>query len=280
MSERVVQISDGVAIGGPRLTVFAGPCVIESEEHVVDVAGRIKEICSELDVAYVFKSSFDMANRTSLTSFRGPGLDDGMKALDAVKRHHDVPVVTDIHETWQAEPAGAVADVLQIPAFLCRQTDLLVAAARTGRVVNVKKGQFLAPHEMAHVVAKVREAGSDKLVLTERGSSFGYNTLVVDFRSLPQLRSYGFPVMLDATHSVQQPGAAGGRSGGQRQFVPYLARAAAAVGVDGLFMEVHPDPASAPSDGPNMVPLHELAELLEGVLAIRAATQPLPPVEP
>ena len=182
----------------------------------------------------MFKSSFDKANRTSLTSFRGPGLDDGMKALDAVKRHHDVPVVTDIHETWQAEPAGAVADVLQIPAFLCRQTDLLVAAARTGRVVNVKKGQFLAPHEMAHVVAKVREAGSDKLVLTERGSSFGYNTLVVDFRSLPQLRSYGFPVMLDATHSVQQPGAAGGRSGGQRQFVPYLARAAAAVGVDGL----------------------------------------------
>jgi 2-dehydro-3-deoxyphosphooctonate aldolase (KDO 8-P synthase) len=280
MSERVVQISDGVAIGGPRLTVFAGPCVIESEEHVVDVAGRIKEICTPFDVAYVFKSSFDKANRTSLTSFRGPGLDDGMKALDAVKRHHDVPVVTDIHETWQAEPAGAVADVLQIPAFLCRQTDLLVAAARTGRVVNVKKGQFLAPHEMAHVVAKVREAGSDKLVLTERGSSFGYNTLVVDFRSLPQLRSYGFPVMLDATHSVQQPGAAGGRSGGQRQFVPYLARAAAAVGVDGLFMEVHPDPASAPSDGPNMVPLHELAELLEGVLAVRAATQPLPPVDP
>jgi 2-dehydro-3-deoxyphosphooctonate aldolase (KDO 8-P synthase) len=279
MSDVIVRIDDDVAIGGDRLTIFAGPCVIESTQHVVDVAGQLKNICQRLDTNLVFKSSFDKANRTSLTSFRGPGLDAGLEALAAVKIEHGLPVVTDIHETWQAEPVAAVADVLQIPAFLCRQTDLLVAAARTGRVVNVKKGQFLAPHEMAHVVNKIVEAGSTSIVLTERGSSFGYNTLVVDFRSLPQLRSFGFPVMFDATHSVQQPGGAGGRSGGQRQFVPYLARAAAAVGVDGFFMEVHPDPDSAPSDGPNMVRLDSFEPLVAAVIALRSAAPPLPAME-
>jgi len=279
VSEHEVDIADDVRIGADRLVVFAGPCVIESTDHVVDVAGRLKGITDELDVDLVFKSSFDKANRTSISSYRGPGLEAGIEALAQVKREHGVPVVTDIHEPAQAALAAEVVDVLQIPAFLCRQTDLLVAAAQTGRVVNVKKGQFLAPHEMRHVVTKLNEAGTEQIVLTERGSSFGYNTLVVDFRSLPQLRSYGYPVVFDATHSVQQPGGANGRSGGQRQFVPYLMRAAAAVGVDGIFMEVHPDPDHAPSDGPNMVPIELVGSMLESVLAVRASGAPLPPVE-
>ncbi len=278
MSTCVVRIDDRVTIGGAIFTVLAGPCVIESRDHVVDVAGQTKAICDSVGATLVFKSSFDKANRTSVSSFRGPGLDEGLAALAEVKRVHGVPVVTDIHESWQAKPVAEVVDVLQIPAFLCRQTDLLVAAAETGRVVNVKKGQFLAPHEISHVVNKLEEAGTNNIVLTERGSSFGYNTLVVDFRSLPQLRSHGYPVVFDATHSVQQPGGANGRSGGQREYVPYLARAAAAVGIDGLFLETHPDPDSAPSDGPNMVRLSDLAAILEDVLTIRAAVRPLPPI--
>jgi 2-dehydro-3-deoxyphosphooctonate aldolase (KDO 8-P synthase) len=278
VSEAVVAVDDETTIGGSRLALLAGPCVIESTEHVLDVCGVVKGICKSLDIAFVFKSSFDKANRTSITSTRGPGMDAGLAALGEVKSQHRVPVITDIHESWQAAPVGEVVDVLQIPAFLCRQTDLLVAAARTGRVVNVKKGQFLAPHEMKHVVTKLEEAGTNRILVTERGTSFGYNTLVVDFRSLPQLRAFGFPVIFDGTHSVQQPGGADGRSGGQREYVRYLSRAAAAVGVDGFFLEVHPDPDSAPSDGPNMVKLSDLHPLLEDLLSIRASASQLPPI--
>ena len=256
-------------------TLIAGPCVIESRDLALEVAGQVKAICDRLGIAYVFKASFDKANRSSAHSFRGPGLDAGLAVLAEVKQRHGVSVLTDIHESAQAAPVAAVADVLQIPAFLCRQTDLLQAAAAavrgTSRIVNVKKGQFLAPWDMAQVVGKLREAGVENLWLTERGSCFGYNNLVVDFRSLPQLAALGCPVILDATHAVQKPGGLGRCSGGERQFVAPLARAAVAVGVDGLFLEVHPDPDHALSDGPNMVPLHRLEPLLEQLLAIRAA---------
>ncbi|MCP9849554.1 3-deoxy-8-phosphooctulonate synthase [Cyanobium sp. Morenito 9A2] len=255
-------------------TLIAGPCVIESPELVLSVAERVKAITDRLGITYVFKASFDKANRSSGGTFRGPGVAEGLEVLAEVKRRFGLPVLTDIHESQQAAPVAAVVDVLQIPAFLCRQTDLLLAAARavegTGKVINVKKGQFLAPWDMAQVVTKLREAGARNLWLTERGSSFGYNTLVVDYRSLPQLKALGCPVIFDATHSVQQPGGRGSSSGGQREFVAPLARAAVAVGVDGLFLEVHPDPDQALSDGPNMVPLHRLEPLLEQLLAIRA----------
>jgi 2-dehydro-3-deoxyphosphooctonate aldolase (KDO 8-P synthase) len=257
------------------LTLIAGPCVIESRELALAVAERVKAITDRLGITYVFKASFDKANRSSGGSFRGPGVDEGLAVLAEVKERLGLPVLTDIHESHQAAPVAAVVDVLQIPAFLCRQTDLLLAAAAavagTDKVINVKKGQFLAPWDMAQVVAKLKDAGAGRIWLTERGSSFGYNTLVVDFRSLPQLRALDCPVIFDATHSVQQPGGRGTSSGGQREFVAPLARAAVAVGVDGLFMEVHPDPEQALSDGPNMVPLHRLEPLLEQLLAIRAA---------
>ena len=272
-----VSIENGPTIGSGRPVILAGPCVIESTEHSMAMASSIAAECQKRDLGFVFKASFDKANRTSLDSFRGPGIDMGMETLRAVKQELGVSVLTDIHETWQAERVAEVVDVIQIPAFLCRQTDLLVASAETGRVVNVKKGQFLAPHEMQHVVDKLTAAGADRIVLTERGSSFGYNTLVVDFRSLPQLRTFGVPVVFDATHSVQQPGGAGGKSGGQRQFVRYLARAAMAVGVDGLFMEVHDQPDQAPSDGPNMVPLSELGDLLDDVVSLHDTVGMLPP---
>jgi len=256
------------------LTLVAGPCVIESSELVFEIAERVKEITDRLGIDYIFKASFDKANRSSGTSFRGPGVSEGLQVLAEVKRRLGLRVLTDIHESQQAAPVAEVVDVLQIPAFLCRQSDLLLAAAAatrgTDKVINVKKGQFLAPWDMAQVVAKLREAGAERIWLTERGSSFGYNTLVVDFRSLPQLSALGCPVIFDATHSVQQPGGRGTSSGGQREFVAPLARAAVAVGVDGLFMEVHPDPENALSDGPNMVPLHRLEPLLEQLLAIRA----------
>ncbi|WP_255147079.1 3-deoxy-8-phosphooctulonate synthase [Synechococcus sp. ATX 2A4] len=260
--------------------LIAGPCVIESPELVFEVAERVKAITERLGITYVFKASFDKANRSSGGSFRGPGVAEGLEVLAEVKRRTGLPLLTDIHESHQAAPVAAVVDVLQIPAFLCRQTDLLLAAADavrgTGKTINVKKGQFLAPWDMAQVVTKLREAGVEKLWLTERGSSFGYNTLVVDYRGLPQLRALGCPVIFDATHSVQQPGGRGSSSGGQREYVAPLARAAVAVGVDGLFMEVHPDPENALSDGPNMVPLHRLEPLLEQLLAIRAPLQQRP----
>jgi len=265
-------------------TLIAGPCVIESVELVLQVAEAMKAITDRLGIRYIFKASFDKANRSSGESFRGPGLDEGLEVLAQVKQQLGLPVLTDIHESQQAALVGQVVDVLQIPAFLCRQTDLLLAAAAVvsdpaaaAKTVNVKKGQFLAPWDMAQVVAKMRASGltnGDDLWLTERGTSFGYNTLVVDMRALPQLGALGCPVIFDATHSVQQPGGRGSSTGGQREFVAPLARAAVAVGVDGLFMETHPDPENACSDGPNMVPLHRMEPLLEQLMAIRsAATQ-------
>lgn len=248
--------------------MIAGPCVIESEQLVMDTAGRIAEIAKAVGMPYVFKSSFDKANRTSISSFRGPGLDKGLAVLKKVKDHLGLPVLTDVHTEEQATQAGKIVDVLQIPAFLCRQTDLLIAAAKTGKVVNVKKGQFLSPPEMSHAVKKVEESGNHRIVLTERGSSFGYNNLVVDMRSFPIMRRFGYPVVFDATHSVQLPGGGGSKSSGQREFVEPLACAAAGAGVDGFFMEVHPDPDAALSDGPNMVPLKQLQLLLERVLRI------------
>jgi 2-dehydro-3-deoxyphosphooctonate aldolase (KDO 8-P synthase) len=256
-------------------TLIAGPCVIESRELALEVAEQVKAITSRLGIQAIFKASFDKANRSSGGSFRGPGVEAGLAVLAEVKERFALPVLTDIHESQQAAAVAEVVDVLQIPAFLCRQTDLLLAAAEavrgTNKTINVKKGQFLAPWDMAQVVSKLRAAGVENLWLTERGSSFGYNTLVVDYRGLPQLQALGCPVIFDATHSVQQPGGQGTSSGGQREFVAPLARAAVAVGVDGLFMEVHPDPSNALSDGPNMVPLARLEPLLEQLLAIRGA---------
>ena len=256
-------------------TLIAGPCVIESRDLALEVAERVKAITDRLGIRYVFKASYDKANRSSGGSFRGPGVAEGLAVLAEVKESLGLPVLTDIHESQQAAPVAEVVDVLQIPAFLCRQTDLLLAAAEavrgTDKTINVKKGQFLAPWDMAQVVKKLRGAGVQNLWLTERGSSFGYNTLVVDYRGLPQLQALGCPVIFDATHSVQQPGGQGSSSGGQREFVAPLARAAMAVGVDGLFLEVHPDPEQALSDGPNMVPLHRLEPLLAQLVNIRSA---------
>lgn len=284
MTEKIVRtsadLSSGVVAGTARpLTLIAGPCVIESREVVFEIAGSVDSICKTLGIQYVFKASFDKANRTSSSSFRGLGIDAGLAILQEVKDRFRIPVLTDIHESYQAAVAAEVVDVLQIPAFLCRQTDLLMAAAATGKAVNVKKGQFLSPAEMSQVVKKMRLAGVENLMLTERGNSFGYNTLVVDYRSLPQLQALGCPVIFDATHSVQQPGGQGETSGGQREYVAPLARAAVAVGVDGLFMEVHPRPDEALSDGPNNLPLHRLEPLLKQLLAIRAPlieTGPMP----
>lgn len=248
--------------------LIAGPCVIESEEMVLSIAGQMKELTEKLGIPYTFKASFDKANRTSLNSFRGPGMEEGLRILKKVKDTYQLPVCTDIHEPWQAAPAAEVADILQIPAFLCRQTDLLVAAAKTGRCVNIKKAQFLAPWDMKNCVEKVRQSGNDNVMLCERGTSFGYNTLVVDMTGLRVMKEFGVPVIFDATHSVQKPGGNGTSTGGNRQYVEYLAKAAIAVGVDGLFMETHPDPNSAKSDGPNMVPLGEMEELLKKLIRV------------
>ncbi len=248
--------------------LIAGPCVIESEQVVLETAAAIADIARGLRIPFVFKSSYDKANRTSISSFRGLGITEGLRILQKVKQEIGVPILTDIHDVQEVLPAAAIADILQIPAFLCRQTDLLCAAAKTGRVVNVKKGQFLSPWDMGNVIKKLEEAGTKKIILTERGASFGYQNLVVDMRSFPVMRSLGYPVVFDATHSVQLPGGGGTRSSGQREFVAPLARAAAAAGCDGFFMEVHPSPDEALSDGPNMVPLHELKGLLEDLQAI------------
>lgn len=242
--------------------LIAGPCVIESEEMVLSIAGYMKEITDELGIPYTFKASFDKANRTSINSFRGPGIERGLEILQKVKDIYKLSVCTDIHEPWQAQRAAEVCDILQIPAFLCRQTDLLVAAAKTGKCINIKKAQFLAPWDMKNCVEKVRQSGNNNIMLCERGTSFGYNTLVVDMTGLRVMREFGVPVIFDATHSVQKPGGNGTSTGGNRQYVEYLAKAAVAVGVDGLFMETHPDPDHAKSDGPNMVPLGEMKELL------------------
>ena len=250
------------------LALIAGPCAMESRAHALEMAETLTQITQRLGIGFVYKSSFDKANRTSLGSARGIGMAEAMPIFAEVKEKFGCPVLTDIHEREQCAPVAEVVDILQIPAFLCRQTDLLVAAAETGAVVNVKKGQFLAPWDMANVVAKVTGAGNSRVLVTERGASFGYNTLVSDFRGLPIMAKTGAPVVFDATHSVQQPGGLGGTSGGQREFVPVLARAAAAVGIAGLFVETHQDPDKAPSDGPNMVPLAALEEMLKPIIEL------------
>jgi 2-dehydro-3-deoxyphosphooctonate aldolase (KDO 8-P synthase) len=255
---------------GHPLLLIAGPCVLESEALAREVASALKEIAERLSVSLVFKSSFDKANRTSLDSFRGPGFEDGLKILADIRQDYQVPVVSDIHESHQVAAANDVLDMLQIPAFLCRQTDLLVAAAKTNKAINLKKGQFVSPWDMENAVHKIRSSGNDNVMLCERGFSLGYNNLVVDMRSLPVMRSLGCPVIFDATHSVQLPGGAGGSSGGQREFVPPLARAAVAAGLDGIFMEVHPQPEKALCDGPNSMPLDQVESLLKTLLKIHA----------
>ncbi len=265
---------DGLVLGQEHpLFVIAGPCVIENETLCLQVAERLQIITSALGIPFIFKSSYDKANRTSGASFRGLGLDEGLRILRKVNEEIGVPVLSDVHSIEEVQPAAEVLDVLQIPAFLCRQTDLVLAAMRTGKVVNIKKGQFLAPWDMKQVVDKATSTGSHRILLTERGSCFGYNNLVSDFRSLPIMRQWGYPVVFDATHSVQLPGGAGNASSGQREFVAPLARAAVAVGCDGLFMEVHPDPDRAPSDGPNMVPLDQIEDLLRQLVRIRETVE-------
>jgi len=253
------------------LSLIAGPCVIESEEMVMVIAKRVKEICDKLGIDYCFKASFDKANRTSITSYRGPGIEEGLKILNKVKETYGLKVLTDIHEPWQAEEVAKVVDILQIPAFLCRQTDLLIAAGNTGKTVNVKKGQFLSPFDLKPLIAKIESTGNHNIMVCERGTSFGYNNLVVDMSGLVEMQKFGYPVVFDATHSVQKPGGNGTSSGGNREYVEYLAKAAVAVGVDTLFMEVHPDPENALSDGPNMVPLDELEGVLSRIVKVYLA---------
>ena len=274
---RTVEISPTVTVGGGRpFALIAGPCVVESRELCREIAAAAKAACEALGIAYIFKASFDKANRTSRTSFRGKGMHEGLEILAGIREEFGIPVLTDVHEPGQCAPVAEAVDVLQIPAFLSRQTDLLIAAAETGRVVNIKKGQFLAPWDMTNAVAKVTGAGNERILLTERGVSFGYNTLVVDFRALPQMvAATGFPVVFDATHAVQQPGGQGSSSGGQREFIPHLARAAVAVGVDALFMEVHPAPEHALSDAATMLPLADLPALLRTLKAIENASNSL-----
>lgn len=256
-----VQLAEGVEIGANKLVLLSGPCAVESYDICKEVAGTVKQICDELDIAYIFKASFDKANRTSAGSFRGVGVQKALDTLGRIREEFQIPVVTDIHESEQAAPVAEYVDVLQIPAFLCRQTDLLLAAGETGKAVNIKRGQFMAPEDMQYAVKKIQQTGNENVCLTERGVSFGYHNLVVDMRALPTMRQY-CPVIFDVTHSVQQPGGAGGSSGGQRQFASYLARAAGAAGIDGYFIETHPMPEKALSDGPNMVPLHEMQAFL------------------
>ena len=262
LGPRRVRVRDIEVANDRPFVLIAGPCQIESEAHAIEMADALTSICAVAGVPLIYKSSFDKANRTSAGAARGVGLAKGLAILAAVRERFRVPVLTDVHDARQCDPAAEAVDILQIPAFLCRQTDLLVAAGETGRAVNVKKGQFLAPWDMQHVAAKIAETGNESILLTERGASFGYNTLVTDFRGLPIMARTGYPVVFDATHSVQQPGGQGASSGGQREFAPVLARAALAVGVAAVFMETHQDPDHAPSDGPNMIPLHEMPALL------------------
>ena len=249
-------------------TLIAGPCQLESEEHALKVSNELKKITNELNINLIYKTSFDKANRTSLNGKRGLGLEKSLSIFDKIRKEVGIPVLTDVHTAEQCSVVAPHVDVLQIPAFLCRQTDLLIAAAKTGKIVNVKKGQFLAPWDMANVIKKLEDSGNTNILITERGASFGYNTLVSDMRSLPIMAKYGYPIVFDATHSVQQPGGMGEKSGGQREFVPYLSRAAIAVGVGAIFMETHEDPDNAPSDGPNMVPLSEIKNLLQQLVSI------------
>jgi 2-dehydro-3-deoxyphosphooctonate aldolase (KDO 8-P synthase) len=271
MSASVTPFKVGnVELGGGELFLIAGPCVVESEAHAMKMAEAISRTAIRLGVPYIFKASYDKANRTSATAHRGPGVEEGLRVLGRIRSDFGLPVLTDVHETAQVAAAAEVADVLQIPAFLCRQTDLIVEAARTGRAVNIKKGQFLAPHDMKNAVAKVTSQANQRVIITERGTSFGYNNLVVDFRGLPVMRSFGYPVVYDITHSLQRPGGLGTATGGDAELIEYMARAGVACGVDGVFMEVHDNPAAALSDGPNSLPLERLAPLLETLKAIHA----------
>ena len=251
-----------------KICLIAGPCQLETEQHAMDMAGKIKEITKKFNMGFVYKTSFDKANRTSLKGKRGAGLEQSLPVFDKIKKELDVPILTDIHNVEQCATVADHVDVLQIPAFLCRQTDLLIAAAKTNKIINVKKGQFLAPWDMVNVIKKIEESGNNNILVTERGASFGYNSLVSDMRSIPIMAKNGYPVVFDATHSVQQPGGMGDKSGGQREFVEYLARAAVAVGVAAVFIETHPDPDNAPSDGPNMVPLSKMPNLLKQLVEI------------
>ena len=260
-------------VGGPKLAVIAGPCLLENLETTSQIAEQLAVICADQEVPFIFKASYDKANRTSIDSERGPGWQEGIELLARVREDVGVPVMSDVHEPIQVPMAMQALDVLQVPAFLSRQTDLLVAAGEAGKPVNIKKGQFLAPEDLEHSIEKVQSTGNADVMVTERGSSFGYHNLVVDMRGLQIMRSLGVPVVFDATHSVQLPGGAGGSSGGEREFAPLLARAAVAAGIDAIFMEVHPDPANAPCDGPNMIPLREVRALIEQLLAIRRAVQ-------
>jgi 2-dehydro-3-deoxyphosphooctonate aldolase (KDO 8-P synthase) len=258
------------------LTVIAGPCQLESLDHAQMIAGQMQAACAAVGAQFIFKASYDKANRTSLAGKRGLGIDEGLRVLQAVKDGLGVPVLTDVHSEAQCALAASVCDVIQIPAFLCRQTDLLLAAGATGAVVNVKKGQFLAPWDMPNVADKIASTGNDRILLTERGTSFGYNTLVVDMRGLPQMAATGYPVIMDATHAVQQPGGRGGSTGGQREFAPVMARAAVSLGIAGVFIETHQDPDTAPSDGPNMIPLHQMPRLLDDLMAFDALAKRRP----
>ena len=249
-------------------TLIAGPCQLENETHAINVAKKLKEICAKLSIGLIYKTSFDKANRTSLKGERGSGLENSLPVFDKIRKDLGIPVLTDIHTAEQCGTVASHVDILQIPAFLCRQTDLLISAAKTGKIINVKKGQFLAPWDMVNVTKKISDSGNKNILVTERGASFGYNTLVSDFRSIPIMKKNGYPVVFDATHSVQQPGGLGEKSGGQREFIEYLARAAVAVGVAAIFIETHPDPDNAPSDGPNMIPLSSLENLLKQLIEI------------
>lgn len=264
-----VEIKDKFFIGGrERFTLIAGPCVIESEDMVMEIAEKLKEICQRLNINLIFKSSYDKANRSSINGFRGVGMDEGLRILKRVKDELGLPIITDVHESWQCEIAAKVVDILQIPAFLCRQTDLLMAAAKTGLPINIKKGQFLAPWDMKNVVKKMEEMGNNNIMLCERGTTFGYNNMVVDMRGLVEMRKTGYPVIFDVTHAVQRPGGAGDSTSGDREYVFPLMRAGLAIGIDGIFAEVHPDPDNAKSDGPNMLKLHEIEEILKLAVSI------------
>jgi len=268
MKHNAIKINNFNVSNDLPFFLIEGPCSIESKDHAIDHAGKINEICKQLNLNFVYKSSFDKANRSSSLSSRGVGIDQGLKILSDVKKTFGIPLITDVHESYQCKDVANVVDIIQIPAFLCRQTDLLYAAAETNKIINVKKGQFLAPWDMKNVLNKIVDYGNNQVLLTERGTSFGYNTLVSDMRAIPQMSQFGYPIIFDATHSVQQPGGMGTTSGGQREFVPVLARAAISIGVSGLFVEVHENPDDAPSDGPNMLKISELSALLSKLIQL------------
>ncbi len=268
MINKIVKLKNFEISNNKKISLISGPCQLETEQHAMDMAGKIKEIAKKLDIGFIYKTSFDKANRTSLKGKRGAGLETSLPVFDRIRKELDIPVLTDVHNIDQCSVVSDHVDIIQIPAFLCRQTDLLIAAAKTNKIINVKKGQFLAPWDMVNVTKKISDSGNENILVTERGASFGYNTLVSDMRSIPIMSKNGYPVIFDGTHSVQQPGGLGEKSGGQREFVEYLSRAATAVGIAGIFLETHQDPDNAPSDGPNMVPLNKLENLISQLVEI------------